>query len=145
MCASIPVLSMRVSEPGLTGNTIHLSVTSARTQIHAALMSLTPSAFKIQPTRRIPLHFPDPNTHSTVLGDVWIVATACFVLFTHPFESIFSAFATLIYYVWDERHFSAFVSFNRMYWLVPWYFDVSHGDYHIHSLLYHLHGMVKLF
>lgn len=39
--------SMRVSEPGLTGNPIHLSVTSARTQIHAALMSLTPSAFKI--------------------------------------------------------------------------------------------------
>jgi len=49
---------MRVSEPdGLAGNPIHLSVTSARTQIHAALMSLTPSAFKIQPTRYTPLHF----------------------------------------------------------------------------------------
>lgn len=98
MCASIPVLSMRVSEPGLTGNTIHLSVTSARTQIHAALMSLTPSAFKIQPTRRIPLHFPDLNTHTTVLRDVGLLRLLV-LYYLHPFESILSAFATLIYYV----------------------------------------------
>lgn len=90
--------SMHVSEPGLTGNPIHLSVTFARTQIHAALMSLTPSAFKIQPTRRIPLHFPDPNTHTTVLGADGLLRLLV-LYYLHHFESIFSAFSTLIYYV----------------------------------------------
>lgn len=91
---------MRASEPRLTGNPIHLPVTSARTQIHAALMSLTPSAFIIQPTRRIPslsLCFLS-DTHAYVpawdLGDL-----CCFV------TSTCSIVKSYLSYTFSQNHF----------------------------------------